>query len=87
MLTAAQRFALSSRTDLLAAEAALVSERRITWAGRFAEMRDFGRAGGSAMDRRLVIEGMAVIAGDVVNCKFCGPHAPGANGCTGYPNE
>ena len=22
----------------------------------------------------------------LVNCKFCGPHAPGRNGCSGFPN-
>lgn len=22
----------------------------------------------------------------LVDCKFCGPHAPGADGCSGFPN-
>ena len=22
----------------------------------------------------------------IVNCKFCGPHAPGKDGCSGWPN-
>lgn len=61
MLTKSQRWALTTRADLLAEEAAIVVERKITWAGRARELADSGRSGVSAMDRRLLVEAMAAI--------------------------
>lgn len=58
-VTREQRIALTTRADLLAEEAALVVEQRITWAGRLAQLGDYGTRGGSAADRRQIIEAMA----------------------------
>lgn len=59
-LTKSHVSALTTRADLLAEEAALVEERGINWRGRLAELGSFyGRSGGSALDRRLIIEAMA----------------------------
>lgn len=58
-LTAGHIFALTTRADLLAEEAALVCERSINWRGRLHELGDYGTRGGSAMDRRLIVEAMA----------------------------
>lgn len=58
-LSRSRQLALVTRADLLASEATLVSERSITWVGRAAELGDYGCAGGSAMDRRLIVEAMA----------------------------
>jgi hypothetical protein len=63
-VTRSQRLALVSRADLLAEEAALVVERRLTWSGRLAELGDYGRSGGSAADRRLIVEAMAAMEAD-----------------------
>lgn len=61
-LTPDQRRALTTRADLLAAEAAIVRESRRTWAGRLAGLGDYGRfGGGSSLDRRLVVEAMAAL--------------------------
>jgi hypothetical protein len=58
-LSGRQRIALTTRADLLAQESALVCERRITWQGRLGELGDYGLSGGSAADRRLIVEAMA----------------------------
>lgn len=60
-LSRAQIVALTTRSDLLEAECAQVRRRRISWRGRLAEMGDYGRGGGSAADRRLIIEAMAAL--------------------------
>lgn len=55
---------MTTRPDLLRSEAEIVRDRRITWAGRLAELGEFGRfGGGSALDRRLIVEGMAELEG------------------------
>lgn len=62
MLTEAQRQALTTRPDLLEAEACKVRQSRKTWAGRLADLGDYGKhGGGSAGDRRLVVEAMAAL--------------------------
>lgn len=62
MLTEAQRLTLTRRNDLLAREAELVRDQRITWRGRLAQMGDYGSfGGGSATDRRLIVEAMAAL--------------------------
>jgi hypothetical protein len=61
MLTRAQAQAMATRSDLLKAECQLVSERRVTWAGRLRETQGMGCTGGSSADRRLIIEAMARI--------------------------
>lgn len=58
-LSRAHAVALTTRADLLAEEAALVLERRISWRGRLAELGDYGTSGGSASDRRAIVEGLA----------------------------
>lgn len=60
-MTREQRWALVNRPDLLAAEAALKVERRQTWTARLRELGDFGKCGGSAADRRLIVEAMAAL--------------------------
>jgi hypothetical protein len=60
-VTKSQRFALVTRADLLAEEAALVAERRITWRGRLRELGDYGTRGGSAADRRSIVEALAAL--------------------------
>lgn len=61
MLTAAQRHALATRADLLAEECRIKMMDRVTWAGRLAALGDYGSTGGSAADRRLIVEAMAAI--------------------------
>lgn len=53
--------ALTERADLLAEEAKLVCERGISWRGRLNELGDYGRAGGSALDRRTIVEYLAAV--------------------------
>lgn len=60
-MTPDQQRALVTRPDLLAAEALIVSERRIKWAGRLVELGCYGTSGGSAADRRRIIEAMAAL--------------------------
>lgn len=60
-MTNAHRAALVTRADLLAEEAALIEERGITWRGRLAELGGYGRTGGSAADRRAIVEAMAAL--------------------------
>ena len=62
-LTAGHIFALTTRADLLAEEAALVAVGAINWRGRLRQLGDYGTRGGSAMDRRLIIEAMARLEG------------------------
>ena len=50
---------LVDRPDLLAEEAKIVSERRLTWRGRLREFGDYGTTGGSAADRRAIVEALA----------------------------
>jgi hypothetical protein len=65
-MTAAHKRALLSRADLLAAESAIVSERHINWHGRLAEMGSYGKHdGGSAGDRRAVVEAMCALEMEV----------------------
>lgn len=55
----ALRRALITRTDLLEEECRIVRARRQTWAGRLYDLGDdFGRSGGSSLDRRLIVEAM-----------------------------
>lgn len=61
VVSVAQARAMTTRPDLLRSEAEIVRDRRITWNGRLAEMGDYGFGGGSALDRRLIIEGMAAL--------------------------
>lgn len=56
-----QVWALVHRPDLLATEAKIVSDRNITWVGRLRDLDSYGRSGGSAMDRRMIVEFMAEI--------------------------
>lgn len=74
--------ALTRRADLLASEAGIVSSAKMTWAGRLRSLgTDYGRSGGSAADRRAVIEAMVAIErGDVTlhslektPCQVCDP--------------
>jgi len=58
-LTAGHIVALTTRSDLLAEEAALVAAGSINWRGRLRQLGDYGTRGGSAMDRRLIVEAMA----------------------------
>jgi len=52
---------LLQRPDLLADEAHIVATRRVTWGGRLAQIGDYGTSGGSAADRRSIIETMAAL--------------------------
>lgn len=61
MLTLDQQVALTTRSDLLAAEAKCVSRDQVTWAGRLAALGDYGTTGGSAADRRRIVEALAAI--------------------------
>lgn len=58
-LTHSERWALVNRADLLESECAVVREQRINWHGRKRQTEGMGRGGGSALDRRLIIEAMA----------------------------
>ena len=58
-LSHSERWTLVHRPDLLAEEASLVAERGINWRGRLADLGGYGRSGGSAGDRRLIVEAMA----------------------------
>lgn len=60
-LSRRQAIALTTRADLLEEEAALVAERGITWAGRLAGLSGYGYSGGSAADRRQIVEGMVAL--------------------------
>ena len=60
-MTRSQRFALTTRPDLLAEEAKHVSESNLNWRGRLRELGDYGRTGGSAGDRRLIVEALAAL--------------------------
>lgn len=53
--------ALLDRADLLAEEAELVSERGINWRGRMKELGTYGLSGGSASDRRSIVQFMAAL--------------------------
>lgn len=53
---------LTRRTDLLAEEAEMIVENLgKTWADRLRDLGDYGRSGGSAADRRQIIETLAHI--------------------------
>lgn len=55
---------LTRRTDLLADEAEMIAENLgKTWADRLRDLGDYGRAGGSAADRRQIVQTMAYIEG------------------------
>lgn len=57
---------LFERPDLLAKEALLVSSHHINWRGRLAMLGDdYGSTGGSALDRRAIIEFMAALETEV----------------------
>ena len=58
-LTRSQILALTTRADLLAEEAEEIQRRRISWRGRLRELGDYGTTGGSAADRRAIIEALA----------------------------
>lgn len=58
-LTRSQILALTTRADLLEEEAATIRRRRISWRGRLAELGTYGRSGGSAADRRAIVEALA----------------------------
>lgn len=58
-LSRSQILALTTRADLLEEEAAEVRRRRISWRGRLAELGNYGTTGGSAADRRAIIEALA----------------------------
>lgn len=58
-MTRDQLRALVTRADLLEAECRVRQAEGVTWAGRARALRDYGRSGGSAMDRRLLVEAMA----------------------------
>jgi hypothetical protein len=64
LLTRDQRCALVTRADLVASEAELVSSQHLTWAGRLAQLAGYGRSGGSALDRRLIVEAFAALEDD-----------------------
>lgn len=61
MLTRSQQFALVTRPDLVASEAQIVSDEGINWKGRLAMLGDYGTRGGSAGDRRLIVEAFAAM--------------------------
>lgn len=60
-LTRSQVFAMSTRADLVAEEAETVRRRRISWRGRLSELGDYGTSGGSASDRRAIVEAFAAM--------------------------
>lgn len=51
--------ALTQRPDLLAEEAHRVYRNGLTWRGRFKQLGSYGTSGGSAADRRAIVEYMA----------------------------
>jgi hypothetical protein len=57
------RWALEHRGDLVQSEANVVAERAITHQQRWAELSrtSYGTSGGSAHDRRLAAEGLALL--------------------------
>lgn len=60
IITRSQARALVNRLDLLSDEVALVHRQRITWESRLAQLGEsYGTSGGSAADRRRLIEAMA----------------------------
>lgn len=53
---------LTRRADLLAEEARIVAGGLgMTWANRLRDLGDYGRSGGSAADRRQIVETLAAI--------------------------
>lgn len=52
---------LVERSDLLAEEAAKVAASGRNWRGRLADLGDYGTSGGSASDRRRIVEVLAAI--------------------------
>jgi hypothetical protein len=54
-------FALVTRPDLVAKEAELVSASNRNWRGRLHDLGDYGRSGGSAADRRRIVEAFAAL--------------------------
>jgi hypothetical protein len=64
-LTRAHMQALTQRADLLESECAIKQDMGLTWNGRREQMRGTGQSGGSALDRRLIIEAMAIIEQEV----------------------
>lgn len=60
-LTDSQILALTTRADLLGEEAAEVQRRGISWRGRLRELGDYGTSGGSAADRRAIVEALAAL--------------------------
>ncbi len=61
VLTREQTFILTTRPDLVAAECLIVSERGINWNGRAKELGRYGTSGGSAADRRTIVETFAAM--------------------------
>lgn len=62
-LTRSQIMALTTRADLLEEEAATIRRRRISWRGRLRELGSYGTTGGSAADRRAIVEALAALEG------------------------
>lgn len=60
-LTREHLVALVDRADLLGDECRLKQEHGLNWHGRAQQLHGFGRAGGSAMDRRHVAEAMEIL--------------------------
>ena len=60
-LTRDHVYALVERSDLLEAEASLHQESGLTWAGRLNQLGSYGTSGGSAGDRRLIVEALTIL--------------------------
>jgi hypothetical protein len=64
-ITRAQAQALVSRSDLLSAECHAKTVQRLNWHGRLSRLEGYGVSGGSAGDRKLIVEALASLEGQV----------------------